>query len=575
MKRILSLSIASCLAAAAALAAPSHVVITGSAKAPGAAGLPALLAEWRQTGMVSDASLLANSQPKESSALDLVAVLEFPDQDCVSRWQAKGRPAIGAGLAVTEVEVVARGETLPRDSTKAIFLVTQYDVLASPQRYREYAKGYLAPEMEAMRSAKVLTSYSAFAAVDRATAPWQALLVMEYRDSHAFDLHEQAMSEARSQVSADPAWKQWSDIKQTIRKEHKPQIQAEWELLPAPALSDLPAYKPEYRVIGTIRVLGSYLKFSVAALEEGFLKYQPDAQFANNFSTSSEGSIGALCTGVSDIAPSGDDAKIPDMMPFFNVYGYVPTEISVATGDYEKRGALWPAVIVVNKDNPITHLNMDQLDRIFGSSRLGGWDIGDNPTHDILYSSKFGRSRASNIRTWDQLGVGGEWAGKEIQTYGYAAPGFEVYFERKLLHWVDKWNENLIEYIEPKEAEAGDTVVTSDRMLEAISKDKYGIGWAAGFHAKYYPNLRYLAIAPGKSGGYVAYTPANVSNRTYPLTRDAFFYINREPGRPVDPKVREFFRFILSREGQQIIAHTGFFYPLPAEYLQAQRRKLD
>jgi phosphate transport system substrate-binding protein len=265
------------------------------------------------------------------------------------------------------------------------------------------------------------------------------------------------------------------------------------------------------------------------------------------------------------------------MLPFYNVYGYLPLEISIATGDYEKRGALWPGVIIVNKDNPLLHISMDQLDRVFGSERIGGWDIGSTSAHNILYTADYARGKETNIRTWGQLGLTGEWADKEIQTYGYAAPGFEVYFERKLLHWTDKWNENLREYIEPKQAAAGPggDAVISDRALEALSKDKYGIGWAAMFHAKFYPNLRVLAIAPGKTEDYVPYTPETVSNRTYPLTRDAYFYINREPGRPLDPKIREFFRFILSREGQEIIAHTGFFYPLPADFLNEQLKKLN
>jgi phosphate transport system substrate-binding protein len=384
------------------------------------------------------------------------------------------------------------------------------------------------------------------------------------------------MGDVRKELEAKPEWKALSDTKKTFRTERS-LTESVWELLPAPALADLPPYKAGYHVIGTIHVMGSFLKFATAALEDGFLKYQPDAQFASNYTTSSEGAIGGLCSGISDLAPAGDDAKISDMMPFFNVFGYIPTEISVATGDYEKRGAMWPAVIVVNKDNPIAHLSMDQLDRIFGSERTGGWDIGNNPAHDILYSAQFARGPETNIRTWGQLGLQGEWADKEIQTYGYCAPGFAIYFERKLLHWSTKYNPNFREFVEPKEAEPGEygKPVSSDRMLDEISQDRNGIGWAAMFHAKYYPNLKILAIAPGKSDHYVDYTPENVSNRTYPLKRDCYFYVNKEPGRPLDPKVREFMMFVLSREGQQIIAHTGFFYPLTAGYIAEQRKKLD
>ena len=68
-----------------------------------------------------------------------------------------------------------------------------------------------------------------------------------------------------------------------------------------------------------------------------------------------EGAIAALYFNLSDVAPMGDDAKITDMMPFWNTYGYMPTEISVATGGYEKRGSLfawaWPVAGPTSRAN--------------------------------------------------------------------------------------------------------------------------------------------------------------------------------------------------------------------------------
>src|SRR6267143_5993094 len=140
-------------------------------------------------------------------------------------------------------------------------------------------------------------------------------------------------------------------------------------------LSDLPSYTPEYKVQGGFRIFGSELKGAMEALAIGFKKYHPEAMMATNFMTSSEGAIAGLYTGISDLAPAGDDAKVTDLMPFYNTFRYQPTEISIATGGQEKRGTLWPAVIVVNKDNPIAKLTMDQLDRIFCSERTGGWEL--------------------------------------------------------------------------------------------------------------------------------------------------------------------------------------------------------
>jgi phosphate transport system substrate-binding protein len=335
-------------------------------------------------------------------------------------------------------------------------------------------------------------------------------------------------------------------------------------------LSNLPSYKPEHKIAGAIRCFGSDLKGQVAAWQAGFLKYHPDAVFANNFMTSSEGAMAGLYTGLSDVAPAGDDAKITDQMPFFNTFRYLPLELSVATGGYEKRGTLWAIQIVVNKQNPISHLTMKQLDGIFGSERTGGWE-------GIEYTSKYARGPEQNVRTWGQLGLTGEWANQPIRTYGYIAPGFVIAFERKVFHWSDKWNPNYREFVEAKETTQDNfgQAVASERMLEELSKDKYGIAWAAVMHTKDYPEVKGIALAVQDNGPFVDLTPENVRNRTYPLIRDAYIYLNRTPARPLDAKVKEFMRYILSREGQEDVLRLGVYNPLTPEALAEQLKKLD
>src|SRR5207248_1164431 len=201
----------------------------------------------------------------------------------------------------------------------------------------------------------------------------------------------------------------------------------------APDLSAIPLYKKEFDVVGGLRIAGSELKGVIDRLAEGFRKFQPDAKVSTNFMTSSEGALGMMIAGVSDVAPMGDDAKITDQMPFLNAFGYVPTEISIATGGYDKRGTLFAWAIIVNKSNPLARLSVDQLDRIFGSERTGGWEIGAKAANNLLFTAKYARGRDSNIRTWDQLGLKDHYADKEIQTYGYVAPGFAVSFERMVM----------------------------------------------------------------------------------------------------------------------------------------------
>ena len=85
----------------------------------------------------------------------------------------------------------------------------------------------------------------------------------------------------------------------------------------APDLSAIPPYKKELNVVGGLRIAGSELKGVVDLLAEGFRKFQPDAKISTNFMTSSEGALGMMIAGVSEVAPMGDDAKITDQMPFF------------------------------------------------------------------------------------------------------------------------------------------------------------------------------------------------------------------------------------------------------------------
>jgi phosphate transport system substrate-binding protein len=65
-----------------------------------------------------------------------------------------------------------------------------------------------------------------------------------------------------------------------------------------------------------------------------------------------------------------------------------------------------------------------------------------------------------------------------------------------------------------------------------------------------------------------------MSLRSYPLSRFLFVYINRAPGKPLDPLVREFARFVFSKEGQEIVIKDGY-YPLPASVVKEELAKLE
>src|SRR5215472_14026575 len=63
-------------------------------------------------------------------------------------------------------------------------------------------------------------------------------------------------------------------------------------------------------------------------------------------------------------------------------------------------------------------------------------------------------------------------------------------------------------------------------------------------------------------GPFIELTIDNVQNRSYPLSREVYLYTNREAGRPLDPKVKEFLRYILSQEGQEAVMRDGKYLPI-------------
>lgn len=560
--------------ASAATLDPTQVLVTLPPGATAQANYAELLSAWRNSGQVANIHLFENEKT-EKPGFESLAVLEFVSDGSFQAWSKTESAKLLPPLEVKQADMIIHGEKTPRDSNKSIFHINVYDVLVSPEAYAQYVKDYITPNMENQKSKQILLRYSMYQDVDRAPgAKGRSILLMEYRDIIAFNSRDAIKDEYKAHLLATNAkWKHLNDTKDTIRADSS-STDAKYRELPPPALPNLPAYKPEVALKGGLRIVGSELKNAVDQLAAGFKMFHPDVKTTTNALPSSEGAIAAMYLGLSDVAPMGDDAKITDVMPFYNTFKYLPTEISVATGGSEKRGSLWSWAIVVNKDNPLNEISVDELKRIFGAERTGGWEEVDN---DFRYTAKFARGPETNIRKWGQLGLNGAYANREIETFGYAAPGFAIAIERNWFHWSKKWNPNFKEYVEYKQTAPGveGSAVASERPLEDLKTNKYAIGIAALMHVKNYSHVKVLKISHEKGGKAIELTPENVANRSYPLIRDAFFYINRAPGQPIDPIVREFMSFVLSREGQEIIARVGYYYPLTADYLLEQRKKLD
>lgn len=335
---------------------------------------------------------------------------------------------------------------------------------------------------------------------------------------------------------------------------------------------NLPEYHGDHTQKGEIRNYGIEGLVDVLRLwEAGFIKQQRAVVFADTMGSPAAG-IGGLYTGVADIAVMGREIWPIETEAFHRVFGYDPLAIVVATGSYDVQGKGFSMAIFVNRQNPISGLTLKQLDGIFGEERTGGW-------RGSGWSKSGARSADGNIRTWGQLGLTGEWADKPIHIYANDLTlnfgSFSI--QQKVFQGGDKWNPALNEFPLSEPGAGGPPPARrgGDAISDALAGDPYGIGITGMQYGRKSPQVKALALATREGGPYVEPTKENFINRTYPLVESAWVYINRPPGRPVDSRVREFLRYVLSRQGQQDVAQEGSFLPLPGDVVRSQLEKLN
>jgi phosphate transport system substrate-binding protein len=336
-------------------------------------------------------------------------------------------------------------------------------------------------------------------------------------------------------------------------------------------LSGLPKYQPKQKVSGTIRMWGSnYITdgFLGAYWEAAFRKYHPDVKFDFHMKTTLA-AVPSLIFGVSDLG-IGRKITFPEQELFERYTDRSPIEIEIATGSYDVPGWQPGYGVVVQKDNPLTKITMEQLDGVFGAERAGGWD-------GTSWRPNWARGPEKNIRTWGQLGLTGEWADKPINVYGLTLRYHQATeISDRVLKASDKWNERLKIY--------ANFVSKAGRlergMNEDLAADKYGIGIVAAPTTNLtggasQPTQKVLPVAVKDGGPYIPYTLDTLQNRTYPLYDRIFAYTDREQGKPMNPAVLEFLRFVLSQEGQAEVMRDGKYLPLNAEVANAQLKKLE
>lgn len=331
-------------------------------------------------------------------------------------------------------------------------------------------------------------------------------------------------------------------------------------------LGRLPAYKPEERVQGIIRIWGNDAIALAKSWEVEFKAKHYEVRF-DDYLLTTPVAFSGLAAGTAEIGYMGHSWWRSDLKGFEAMFGYAPLEIKYAQGSFnEETGSTPGPVFIVHKSNPLAGLTLDQLDGIYGAERTGGW-------RGTKWTTDAARGPEKNIRTWGQAGLKGEWAKRSINAYG---------IDGTLSNWSDlihkvvfkggtKWNPAM------KEIVRGGVEAPADvQLVQAVHNDRNGIAFTfmkvvedANLDVKVIP------LAAQEGGPYVMPSAQSFHENTYPLNNAVYLYVNRPPGKALPPRIREFLRYVLSREGQQQVAEDKTWIPLSAESVAIERKKLD
>ena len=309
----------------------------------------------------------------------------------------------------------------------------------------------------------------------------------------------------------------------------------------------LPAYHPQARVSGTIRVWGSPDDgWLIEELEAGFRKYEPAVQFKDSLH-GPESTFAAVYMDVADVGFMAREIRVPlETMGFEWAHHYPPFEVAIANaGLGADHGASRLAVdlaFFVNKANPLSCVTLRQLDDIFAADHRRGGD---------------------DIRRWGGVGLGGDWEHREIHVYGPAPDSISaVFVRRSVLAGSRKWNPRY-------RTVAGGW----SEILENLARDPGGIAFAPPLPGNV--GTKELRVAASENSPCYALNARTAEAGTYPLLRTVDVALDRPPGAPLDPKVKEFLRFVLSSEGQRIVVRDGAYLPLSAASLHKALERLQ
>ena len=241
----------------------------------------------------------------------------------------------------------------------------------------------------------------------------------------------------------------------------------------------------------------------------------------------------ALAEGFAHFGPMSRALNDNERQEFRAEHGYEPTQLIVATD---------ALAVYVHRENPVARRGMTlaELEAVFAQTRSRGHPV--------------------SIDSWGGLGLEGEWKTAPIDLLGRnPASGSYGFFQEKALGR-GTYKATMLE------------VVGSAELIDRIARDRIGVGFSGIGYIR--DDIAVVPLARERLDEAVTPTPSSARDGTYPLARPLYLTIDMPLGAGPTPLQREFLRFVLSKQGQQLVIEAGF-YPLSAGAAAIELSKLE
>jgi phosphate transport system substrate-binding protein len=289
----------------------------------------------------------------------------------------------------------------------------------------------------------------------------------------------------------------------------------------------LPAYEPRpvnvprgsgyFTPDGAVAVVGyNDMEQMLDTLGTRFAALHPGIRFALTLK-GTKTAPPALARGESAFAPMGAEFSPQQLADYRTVTGGDPMMFRVAHCSLDPVALSGPLAVIVHRDSPLASLTLAEVADIFSGRAPRGLHLyGLNP----------------------ETALGLFMRGRTLEGGGFGA-GFKGFPQ-------------------------------SRDVVQAVAADPLAIGFTAAMRAM--PGVKILGLAPTAGAPPVPLTDETIQTGHYPLDRFLLIYARQ----PLEPVAREYLRFVLSREGQEVIARGTLGYlPLNAAEIAAERAKLE